>query len=103
GYVRKVDSKGVLTTIAGTGQKGDTGDGGPAAQAQFNGMHNLVMAPDGDLFVADTWNNRVRKLNTQTGSIAAFAGTGQKGFAGDGGPAAKAQFGGLYCLSVDPK
>jgi DNA-binding beta-propeller fold protein YncE len=101
--VRKVDPRGTLTTVVGTGQKGDGGDGGPAARAQLNGPHSLVVLPDGDLYLADTWNNRVRKFDARTGTLAAFAGTGQKGFAGDDGPALKAQFGGVYCAALDPK
>jgi DNA-binding beta-propeller fold protein YncE len=101
--VLKVDAKGALSTVAGTGKKGDGGDGGPATKAEFNGMHNLAVAPNGDLYIADTWNNRVRKIDAKTGQISAFAGTGEKGFSGDGGPAAKAQFGGVYCAALDPK
>jgi sugar lactone lactonase YvrE len=71
--------------------------------AEFNGMHSLALAPNGDVFVADTWNNRVRRIDTKTGLIHAFAGTGEKGFSGDGGPAAKARFGGVYCVALDPK
>jgi len=100
--VRKVDPQGVLTTVAGTGQLGNTGDGGPAPQAQFNGMHSLAIAPDGMIYVSDTWNNRIRKIDPQTGIISSFAGTGEKGFAGDGGPAAQAKFGGIYCVALDP-
>lgn len=101
--IRKFDSKGTLSTLAGTGKKGNGGDGEAATGAEFNGMHNLVVAPDGTLYVADTWNNRVRTIDLKTGKIAAFAGTGDKGFAGDGGPAAKARFGGVYCIAIDPK
>jgi sugar lactone lactonase YvrE len=101
--VRKVDAKGILTTIAGTGQKGDGGDGEAATKAQFNGMHSLAVTANGDLYLADTWNNRVRKIDAKTGVITTVAGTGQKGFSGDGGPAAKAQFGGIYCVALDPK
>src|ERR1700739_4840588 len=46
--VHRIDSKGQLTTIAGTGKKGDSGDGGPASAAEFNGMHSLAMLPDGN-------------------------------------------------------
>ncbi len=88
-----IDRSGRLTTLAGTGNKGDGGDGGPAAKAEFNGPHNVAVTPDGDIYVADTWNNRVRKLDGKTGVISTVAGTGVKGFSGDGGPAAKAQFG----------
>jgi sugar lactone lactonase YvrE len=98
----RIDPKGVLTTVAGSGEKGASGDGGPAMNAIFNGMHSLAVGPNGDIFVADTWNNRVRRIDAKTGVIAAFAGTGVKGFEGDGGPAAKAKFGGIYCVALDP-
>lgn len=100
--VCRIDSQGQLTVIAGNGQKGDTGDGGPAAQAQFNGLHNLSISPQGDLYLADTWNQVVRKIDLQTGQISTIAGTGEKGFSGDGGPAVKAKFGGIYCVTVSP-
>lgn len=100
--VRRLDSDGRLTVIAGTGAKGGAGDGGPALQAQFNGMHNLAVAPNGDIYVSDTWNLCVRKIETTTGIVRRVAGTGTKGFSGDGGPATAAQFGGIYCVSLDP-
>jgi DNA-binding beta-propeller fold protein YncE len=104
GYrVRKIELQGILTTIAGTGEKGDAGDGGPALKAQFNGMHSLAVTPAGDILVADTWNHRVRKIDARTGLITTIAGTGEKGFSGDGGPAVKARFGGIYCLALDAK
>jgi DNA-binding beta-propeller fold protein YncE len=101
--VRKVDREGIITTIAGTGVKGDTGDNGPARQAQFTSIHNLAVAPNGDIFLADTGNNRIRKIDAKSGLVSTIAGTGEKGFSGDDGPAAKAQFGGIYCVSLDPK
>jgi sugar lactone lactonase YvrE len=100
---RRVDAKGILTTVAGTGVKGDSGDGGPAIKAQVNSMHSLAVAANGAIYLADTWNNRVRKLDAKTGTIVAFAGTGEKGYAGDGGPALKAKFGAVYCVALDPK
>jgi sugar lactone lactonase YvrE len=104
GYrVHKVDAKGILTTIAGTGLKGDQGDGGPATKAEFNGMHSLCMLPDGNLCLADTWNWRLRKLDLKTGQVSALAGTGKKAYGGDGGPALQADFSGLYSVAVDPK
>jgi sugar lactone lactonase YvrE len=101
--VRKVDSQGRLSTIAGTGQTGSGGDGGLAQKAQFNGMHSLAVAANGDLYLADTWNNRVRRIDHQTGMISTIAGTGHKGFSGDGGPATQAQFGNIYCVVLDSK
>ena len=100
--ILSVDPRGVLTTLAGSGEKGDSGDGGPARQAAFNGMHHSAVGSDGHLYVADTWNNRIRKIDSRTGQISAFAGTGNKGFSGDGGQAAAAEFGGVYCLAFAP-
>lgn len=99
--VRKVGRDGLLINVAGTGHEGDSGDGGPASKAEFNGMHSLAVTKDGDVLVADTWNNRVRKIEAKSGRITTIAGTGRKGFSGDGGPADRAQFGGIYCLALD--
>ncbi|MCI0740213.1 MAG: hypothetical protein L0Y72_14295 [Gemmataceae bacterium] len=99
--VLKVDGKGMLRIVAGTGQKGDAGDGGPALDATFNGMHSLAVAPAGDVYLADTWNNRVRIYNPKAAGITAFAGTGKKGYSGDGGPALKAEFTGVFCVAFD--
>jgi sugar lactone lactonase YvrE len=101
--VLKVDPKGILTVLAGTGKKGGGGDGGPATKAEFNGMHSLAVAANGDIYLADTWNNKVRKIDAKTGIITTFAGTGEKGHAGDGNPADKARFGGIYCVAFDPR
>jgi hypothetical protein len=100
--VRKMGSDGVLHIIAGTGTKGFAGDGGPGKEAQFNGMHGLAALPDGELFLADAWNQRIRRLDAKSGMVNTFAGTGDKGFSGDGGPAKLAQFGALYCAALDP-
>ena len=103
GHVHRVDAQGIFSTIAGTGEvKGDTGDGGPAKRATFNGMHSLAIAPSGDIFIADTWNNRVRRIDPRSGIISAFAGTGRKAYAGDGGPADRADCGGVYCVAFGP-
>jgi DNA-binding beta-propeller fold protein YncE len=103
GQVRKIDAKGKVTLVAGTDQKGFSGDGGPATKAQFDGLHNLAVAPNGDIYLADTWNSRVRKIDAKTGIVTTFAGTGTRGFGGDGGIAAKAAFGNVYCVAFDPK
>ena len=101
--VSLLDKSGKLSVFAGTGEKGLSGDGGPAAKAQFNEPHHLLVAPDGDLYVADTFNNCVRKVDLKTGIVTRVAGTGQKGYSGDGGPAVAAQFGGTFSLALDPK
>jgi DNA-binding beta-propeller fold protein YncE len=100
--VRKVDAKGKITTIAGNGKKGYAGDGGPALKAEFNTMHSLALAGNGDIYLADTLNHRVRKI-AKNGDVSTFAGTGKEGFGGDGGPAAKADFNGIYCIAFGPK
>ena len=74
--VGKINEKGTLSRIAGTGQKGDGGDGGAALKAEFNGMHHLAVAGNGDVYLADTWNNRVRKIDAKTGVISTVAGRG---------------------------
>jgi sugar lactone lactonase YvrE len=103
GRVHRVDSRGIFSTIAGTGEeKGDAGDGGPAKKATFNGMHSLAIAPTGDVYIADTWNNRVRRIDQKSGAISAFTGTGQKAYSGDDGPAITADCGGIYCIAFSP-
>src|SRR4029077_21027609 len=82
--VLRVDSKGMLTIIAGTGKRGSDGDGGPAAKATFNGMHNMTVGADGLLYLADTWNGRIRRIDLATGTITPFAGSGKKAYSGDG-------------------
>jgi sugar lactone lactonase YvrE len=101
--VRRISRSGLLEVIGGTGAEGSTGDRGPAREARFHGMHNLAVTPGGDLYVADTWNNRVRQIDAASGTVRTIAGTGLKGFGGDEGDAAQAQFGGIYCVSLDPQ
>jgi sugar lactone lactonase YvrE len=101
--VSKMDGKGILTPLAGTGEKGYGGDDGPATKAQFNSIHSLIVVPNGDLYIADSFNKRLRKIDSRTGMIHTVAGTGEKGFSGDGGPATKAKCGDIYCAALDPK
>ncbi len=86
--IRKV-SGGVITTVAGTGTKGYSGDGGQATSAQLNYPEGIAVNAQGNLYVADTENNRVRKVSN--GVITTVAGTGTKGYSGDGGQATSAQ------------
>ncbi|MBA4187838.1 MAG: hypothetical protein C0467_07455 [Planctomycetaceae bacterium] len=102
--LRTINAKGELTTLAGTaGVKGHAGDGGPGSKATFNGMHSLAVGADNCVYLADTWNNCVRKYDPKADKVTAFAGTGEKGFSGDDGPADKAKFSGVFCVSFDPE
>jgi DNA-binding beta-propeller fold protein YncE len=87
--IRKVDSTGMITTVAGTGSAGFSGDGGPGTKAQVNAPRGVQVAPDGSLYIADYGNKRVRRLGTD-GVITTVAGNGQSGNGGNGGPATKA-------------
>lgn len=88
--VRRVDRiTGVITTVAGNDVEGFTGDGGPAINAQFDSPRGLDFDPDGNLYVADTLNHRIRRI-APDGTISTFAGNGEKGHSGDGGPATEA-------------
>ena len=99
--VSVVGKDGRRSVLAGTGEKGLGGDGGPAAQARFNGPHHLLMSEDGrHLYVADTFNNCVRRIDLKTGIVTRFAGTGEKGFSGDGGSALAARFGGIFAIAL---
>ncbi len=100
--VLRMDVKGNLTAIAGNGKKGDGGDGGPALEGQFNYMHDLIVAKNGDVYVADSQNYRVRKIDAKTGILSTVAGVGKKEFSGDGGLANKAGLDGVASIFFDP-
>ena len=87
--IRKINASGIISTIVGTGTLGFSGDGGPATAAQLTYPGGVTMNPRGDLYIADAYNNRVRKVNT-SGIISTIAGTGTAGYSGDGGPATTA-------------
>ena len=90
--IRKIDAAtGAISTIAGTGMRGYSGDGGPAAAAQIGQSASAAPDADGNLYIADLENSRIRKIDAATGAISTFAGTGILGFSGDGGPATAAQ------------
>jgi sugar lactone lactonase YvrE len=83
--VRRVDAKTkVISTVAGTGKAGFSGDGGPAVIAQFSQPHSIQFSPQGDLYICDIANHRIRKVDIKTGIIGTFAGTGAKGATPDG-------------------
>ena len=84
--VRRVDAvTGMIYTIAGTGTRGFTGDGGPATQAYFNTPYDLVFDAGGNLYITDQGNHRVRRIEAVTGIVTTVAGTGVGGLSGDGG------------------
>jgi DNA-binding beta-propeller fold protein YncE len=97
--VSVLEANQTLHVVAGTGQPGLSGDDGPAAAAQLNGPHQLLVGPDGYLYIADTFNNVVRRVDLQTGIISRVAGTGEKGFGGDGGPAREARFSDVFSIA----
>jgi sugar lactone lactonase YvrE len=99
--VVKVDTRGIATLIAGTGEAGSTGDGGPATQAELDFPSGLAMDTQGNLYITETNGNVIREVDTH-GVIHTFAGTGVEGFGGDGGPAVDARLSGPSGLAVGP-
>src|SRR5437763_14252062 len=90
--IRIVDAgTGIIRTIAGVGQTGETGDGGPATRAKLNEPRTMALAADGAILFTEPKVNRIRRIDANTGIITTFAGTGKAGFSGDGGPATRAQ------------
>ncbi len=100
--VRKVDNAtGIITTIAGTGVAGYNGDGIPATSAKLNDPCGLALDANGDLYIADINNNRIRKIDHNTGVITTMAGNGINAFSGDGGPATSASLGAAGYIVFD--
>ena len=88
--IRRVDARGIITTIAGNGEKAYSGDGGPATAAALNEPYGVVVDRAGNLYIADRLNRRVRRVDAASGVITTVAGTGEAAYSGDGGPAARA-------------
>jgi hypothetical protein len=101
--IRRIDFDAALVeTVAGTGEGGFSGDGGPALAARLNAPRDVELGPDGRLYIADTDNHRVRVVDLATGIITAVAGDGEgPGFAGDGGPAVKARLNRPFGIAFD--
>ena len=100
--IRKIDAAtGTIATIAGTGVHGFSGDGGPAVEAQISRAGGVAVDGAGNVYFADSGNNRIRKIDAATGTIATIAGTGVHGFSGDGGPATEAQISRAEGVAVD--
>src|SRR5688572_6826639 len=89
-----------VSTFAGTGSKGFSGDGGPAINAQLNDPTGIVRGRDGALYICDTANHRIRKV-TPDGKISTLAGSGERGWSGDGGPATEAKLNEPYEVRLD--
>ena len=90
--IRKVDTNGIITTVAGGGPGGGgfAGDGGPATQALLQIPTGIAVDKSGNLYIADCFNQRIRMVTASTGIISTIAGSNVTGWAGDGGPATKA-------------
>ncbi|RMG98350.1 MAG: hypothetical protein D6708_00630, partial [Candidatus Dadabacteria bacterium] len=99
--VRKVGLDGIITTVAGTGSRGFAGDDGSATEAQLSRVYGLEVGPDGTIYISDSGNYRVRKVDPK-GNITTVAGTGVFGFSGDGGAATEAQLSQPYALALGP-
>jgi uncharacterized protein (TIGR03437 family) len=98
--VRKVAPNGTISTIAGNGSAGFGGDGGLGTAAQLNAPEGVAVDSAGNVYIADSANNRVRKV-TSAGAISTFAGSGTAGSSGDGGPAASAELNAPFGLTLD--
>ena len=91
----------IITTAVGTGEKGFAGDGGPAKAALLNGPFDIAFDAAGNLYFTDTFNNRIRRVDAQSGVISTLAGNGEAGYAGDGGPATAASLNEPYGIVLD--
>ena len=99
--IRKVDVKsGKISTIAGAGEKGFSGDGGLAKTARFNRPHSIQFGPNGNLFVCDIGNHRIRKIDMKTGKISTFSGTGKNDKTRDGGEISKVDLNGPRAIDI---
>lgn len=100
--VRRIDlTSGLATTVAGTGQKGYSGDGGPATKAQLNEPYEVRFDSAGNMLFVEMQNHLVRKVDRASGTISTIAGTGVAGFSGDNGPATKAQLNQPHSIALD--
>ncbi len=102
--VRRIDMEdGSISTVAGTGEVGYSGDGGPATSATLNDPYEIRFDADGNMYFVEMLNAVVRRVDARTGNIATIAGTGERGFSGDGGLAVKAEFNRPHSIALDGK
>ena len=99
--IRKVTRDGNITTVAGTGEAGWSGDGGPATAAKLNEPYEVRLDKAGNIFWVERLSHTVRKRDAKTGIISTVAGNGTAGFSGDGGPATNAQFNEPHSIGLD--
>jgi DNA-binding beta-propeller fold protein YncE len=99
--IRRIALDGLITTVAGTGRRGYSGDGGPALQATLNEPYEVRFDKSGHMLWVEMKNHLVRRLDARTRTISTMAGTGQPGFSGDGGPATKAQLNQPHSIQLD--
>ena len=100
--IRRLDLRSrQLSTVAGSGHKGYAGDGAPAANASLNMPHEIQFDAAGDLYIAERDNHVIRKVEAKSGVISTCAGTGEPGFSGDGGAAARAQLRQPHSIAID--
>lgn len=100
--IRRVAPDGTISTVAGSGKKGYSGDGGPALEATFNLPHEVRFDRSGNMYVVDMGNNAVRKVDLKTKTISTVAGNGTAGYSGDGGPATQAQLKQPHSIQFGP-
>jgi sugar lactone lactonase YvrE len=100
--IRRVDfSTGIITTVAGKGKAGYSGDGGPADSAELNNLFGVALDGGGNIYIADQYNQRIRKVDASTGIITTVAGKGIFGYSGDGGPADSAEMASPCGIALD--
>src|SRR5690348_618524 len=101
--IRRVDARSnVITTVAGCGEAGYSGDGGPATRARFNEPYGIAVDRDATIYVADRHNHCVRRVDGATGIVTTFAGNGASGYSGDNGAASRAGMVEPNGLALDP-
>lgn len=99
--VRRIGLDGMITTVAGTGTPGYSGDGGPAVSAQLERPQDVAVDADGNVYITDAVNNRIRRVDA-SGTITTVAGTGEAGYSGDGGPAVDAMLANPVEIIIGP-
>jgi sugar lactone lactonase YvrE len=100
--IRRLDPKtGQISTVAGSGRRGYSGDGGPATEAELYEPYEVRFDRDGNMLIVEMKNHIIRRVDGRTKTISTLAGTGRPGFAGDGGPAATAQFKQPHSIALD--